>query len=168
MIVHNISKTFFSSDGPCHNVSPHTSFPWSQEPVDFLNIPDDSEEGYILEVDMEYPPELHHQHNCYPLAPEKTTVSHLEYSNYAKEILTRLNLPKCKPSVKLIPNIRNKEKYVIHYRNLKFYVNLGLKVTKVHRILKFQQVNGSKIALISTKNNVKRRQQTLKKIYFSF
>ncbi|GBN09915.1 hypothetical protein AVEN_188053-1, partial [Araneus ventricosus] len=118
---------------------PTHEFSWSQEPADYLNIPDDSDEGYILEVDLEYPPELHHQHNCYPLAPEKTTVNHSEYSNYAKEILTRLNLPKCKPSVKLIPNLRNKEKYVIHYRNLKFYVKLGLKVTKVHRILKFQQ-----------------------------
>ncbi|GBN91024.1 hypothetical protein AVEN_195498-1, partial [Araneus ventricosus] len=118
---------------------PTHEFSWSQEPVDYLNIPDDSDEGYILEVDLEYPPELHHQHNCYPLAPEKTTVNHSEYSNYAKEILTRLNLPKCKPSVKLIPNLRNKEKYVIYYRNLKFYVKLGLKVTKVHRILKFQQ-----------------------------
>ncbi|GBM44867.1 hypothetical protein AVEN_157095-1 [Araneus ventricosus] len=50
---------------------PTHEFSWSQEPVDYLNIPDDSDEGYILAVDLEYPPELHHQHNCYPLAPEK-------------------------------------------------------------------------------------------------
>ncbi|GBN38833.1 hypothetical protein AVEN_265114-1 [Araneus ventricosus] len=85
---------------------PTHEFSWTQEPVDFLNTPDDSDEGYILEVDLEYPPELHHQHNCYPW-----------------------------PRKKLL----NKEKYVIHYRNLNCYVKLGLKVTKVHRILKFQQ-----------------------------
>ncbi|GBO19490.1 hypothetical protein AVEN_201204-1 [Araneus ventricosus] len=37
---------------------PTHEFSWSQEPVDYLNIPDDSDEGYILEVDLEYPPEL--------------------------------------------------------------------------------------------------------------
>ncbi|GBN67380.1 hypothetical protein AVEN_149573-1 [Araneus ventricosus] len=118
---------------------PTHDFSWTEENVDYLNIPDDSDVGYILEVDLEYPSELHHLHNCYPLAPEKVLVSPSEYSDYTKELLYKLNLSKSKPSEKLIPNLRNKEKYVVHYRNLKFYVQLGLKVTKVHRILKFKQ-----------------------------
>ena len=53
----------------------------------------------ILEVDLEYPDKLHDLHNDYPLAPEKI---------------------KCKNEVeKLLPNLKNKEKYVIHYENLK-------------------------------------------------
>ncbi|GBM25008.1 hypothetical protein AVEN_50349-1 [Araneus ventricosus] len=51
---------------------PTHDFSWTEENVDYLNIPDDSDMGYILEVDLEYPPELHHRHNCYPLAPEKS------------------------------------------------------------------------------------------------
>ena len=72
----------------------------------------------ILEVDLEYPKELHDLHNDYPLAPEQIEVNKVE---------------------KLIPNLWNKKKYVIHYENLKQYLNLGLKLTHVHRGIKFEE-----------------------------
>ena len=74
--------------------------------------------GYILEVDLEYPDELHALHNDYPLAPETM-------------VLNRVN--------KLTPNLRNKTKYILHHRNLGLYLSLGLRLTKIHRIIEFKQ-----------------------------
>ena len=39
--------------------------------VDYMNVSEDAETGYILELDLEYPAEIHDQHNDYPMAPEK-------------------------------------------------------------------------------------------------
>ena len=70
----------------------------------------------ILEVDLEYPKNLHDLHNDYPLAPEHIKVNKVK---------------------KLIPNLGDKKNYVIHYENLKHYLSLGLKLNKIHRGIKF-------------------------------
>ena len=71
----------------------------------------------ILEVDLEYPKNLHDQHNDYPLRPEKV---------------------KCKNGVeKLIPNLRDKTKYVLHYKNLIQCLDMGLKIKHIHSGIKF-------------------------------
>ena len=73
----------------------------------------------ILEVDLEYPENLHDRHNDYPLCPEKV---------------------KCKNGVeKLIPNLRDKTKYVLHYKNLIQCLDMGLKIKHIHRGIKFVQ-----------------------------
>ena len=99
---------------------------------------EDSKKGVILEVDVEYPQELLDLHNDYPLAPEKMKVT--------KEMLSsRCGLTREKFNIsigqvrKLIPTLSKKEKYVLHYRNLQLYTNLGLEVKKVHRVLEFNQ-----------------------------
>ena len=71
----------------------------------------------ILEVDLEYPEELHDLHNDYPLCPERV---------------------ECDKGVKkLIPNLRHKNNYVIHYKNLMQCLRLGMKLKKIHRGIKF-------------------------------
>ncbi|XP_072023059.1 uncharacterized protein [Amphiura filiformis] len=71
-----------------------------------------------LEVNLEYPKELHDLHNDFPLAPERLIVNKVE---------------------KLIPNLNDKEKYVIHHVALKQCLELGLKLTKVHRGIKYRE-----------------------------
>ena len=66
----------------------------------------------ILEVDVEYPEDLHDLHNDYPLAPERFKIGNVE---------------------KLIPYLKNKINYVVHYENLKLQESLGLKIRKIHR-----------------------------------
>ena len=71
----------------------------------------------ILEVDLTYPEELHDLHNDYPLCPERV---------------------ECNKGVKkLIPNLRNKNNYVVHYKTLMQYLSLGMELKKIHRGIKF-------------------------------
>ena len=68
-----------------------------------------SEIGYFLEVDLEYPDELHELHNDYPLAAEKLAVSSDMLSKYCKEIEEKYGI-KVGDAKKLIPNLGNKTK----------------------------------------------------------
>ena len=85
----------------------------------------------ILEVGLEYPRELHNIHNDYPIAPEKVNLSNDMLSAYCKKIAEKYNISIGLVS-KLIPTLRNKKEYVLHYRNLHLYLDLGLKIKKVH------------------------------------
>lgn len=103
-----------------------------------LNTPEDSKTGYILEVDLEYPKELHDAHNDYPLAPEQKTIDNDMLSEYAFNLKESLNMNNANVP-KLVPNLMNKQKYVLHYRNLQYYLKKGMKLTKVHRAIQFSQ-----------------------------
>ena len=106
--------------------------------INLATYKEDSKKGLILEVDLEYPRELHDLHNDYPLGPEKVKVTENMLSNYCKKIADKYNISTGLVS-KLVPTLNNKEKYVLHYRNLQLYLDLGLKLTKVHRVLEFDQ-----------------------------
>ena len=103
-----------------------------------MSINEKSLIGYLLEVDLEYLNKLHELHNDYPLAPEKLAVSSDVLSKYCKKIADKYEIKVCNVK-KLIPNLSNKTNYVVHYRNLQLYLSLGMKLTKIHRVLKFKQ-----------------------------
>ena len=96
------------------------------------------EEGWIMEVDLEYPEELHESHNSYPLAPEKKAIGVEKMSNYQQRTMEDLALDFPK-SEKLVLTLEDKEKYVVHDRNLQFYLKQGTRLKKVHRVLEFDQ-----------------------------
>ena len=99
--------------------------------------PADGPEGYILEVDLEYPEDLHDAHNSYLLAPERRVIQKEWLSDYQHDLLGVGVAPT--EVEKLVPNLRNKDRYVLHYRNLQLYLSLGLRLTAVHRALPFDQ-----------------------------
>ncbi|XP_068757536.1 uncharacterized protein [Montipora capricornis] len=119
---------------------PTGGFKWMTEnqidKIDLAKYTEDSNKGLILEVDLAYPEELHDLHNDYPLGPEKIKVNKDMLSNYCQEIANKFNVSTGLVH-KLIPTLSNKEKYVLHYRNLQLYTDLGLKITKFHRVLEF-------------------------------
>ncbi|RZF45535.1 hypothetical protein LSTR_LSTR005737 [Laodelphax striatellus] len=103
---------------------PLSDFVWmSQEDIaslDIMKIPNESSEGYIFEVDIDYPKKLHDKHSDLPFFPEK----------------------KCPPNnknEKLMLTLEPKKDYVCHYLNLKQAIENGLIVRKIKRVLKFTQ-----------------------------
>ena len=101
-------------------------------------IEENSSDGYISEVDLEYPDKLHELHNDYPLAPEKFEISHNMLSNYCSSIANKYGIKICGVN-KLVQNLGNKSKFVLHYRDLQLSLLLEMTLVKVHRILKFKQ-----------------------------
>jgi len=102
------------------------------------NYNENSKKGIILEVDSKYPKELHSLHNEYPLAPEKKIITDEFLSDYARKLKEQHSVSSGKVS-KLVTTLYDKEKYVIHYRNLKQCLELGMKIAKIHRVLEFDQ-----------------------------
>lgn len=93
---------------------------WTSEKIQSLD--DNAPVGYVFQVDLLYPQELHNEHNDYPCAPENSIPPNSKYG-------------------KLMATLENKYRYIIHYRLLKLYLSLGLKLSKVHRILSFNQAS---------------------------
>ena len=121
---------------------PTGGFKWlTEKQINKINLAqyyEDSNKGLLLEVDLEYPKELHDLHNDYPLGAEKVKVTDDMLSGYCKKIQNKFKISTGLVH-KLIPTLCDKEKYVLHYRNLQLYLDLGLKLKKVHRVLEFNQ-----------------------------
>ena len=102
---------------------PRNNFKWVEDTSiineEFIkNYNENSYKGYILEIGVKYPKKLHDLHSDLPFLPKK------------------MNIDKCK---KLVCDLRNKKKYVVHIKSLKQALNHGLKFKKVHRIIEFSQ-----------------------------
>ena len=102
---------------------PVNNFEWikdtSQFNEDFIkNYNEESDEGYFLEVDVQYLEKLHELHNDLPFLAERMKIEKVE---------------------NLVANLHDKVEYVIHIRNLKQALNQGLVFKKVHKVIKFNQ-----------------------------
>ena len=124
---------------------PYADFKWMPKHLverltaeKILKFPDQGDKGYMLEVDLDYPIELHHKHNDLPLAPEHMIVKEEDLSEYQRKL--RIETNSLNSNVKkLVPNLNSKHRYVLHYRNLKYYLQAGMKLKGVHRVITFTQ-----------------------------
>ena len=95
---------------------PTGNFKWMTDKeiskIDLGKYKADGKKGLILEVDLEYPQELHDIHNDYPVAPEKVKVSNNMLSAYCKKIAEKYNISVGLMS-KFIPTLRDKKEYVL-------------------------------------------------------
>ena len=115
---------------------------WGKKVPNVMEWNENDNFAYILEVDLEYPKELHDEHSDYPLAPENMNVLEEYLSDHQRELFRHYyngKEPKDEKTPKLILNLKDKDRYVVHIRTLKFYLEKGMKVKQYHRKIKFQQ-----------------------------
>ena len=148
---------------------PYGGFKWLKnvDNFDVNSVTEKSPVGYNFNDDLKYPVELHILHNDYPLAPEKLAIPSEMLSDYCQKIADEYEI-KVGDVMKLVPNLGGKANYVLHYRNLQFYLSLGMKLTKIHRALKFKQSDWmKKYILILTVKKEKMVLIVLKKVFLN-
>ena len=109
-----------------------------------------------LTYSMDYPDAVIDFYVYFPLAPEHFPISYDYLSSYVKTMCDKLKLRGVYPSRKLVPNFFAKRNYIAHYLNLKFYVEKGLIIRKIHRIMSFTQMPYLKDYILF--NNAKRNE----------
>ena len=120
---------------------PLNDFKWADDSVDIpklLLTEEDSEWGYLAEVDIEFPDELHDYFKDYPPVPSKESVQITDLSTDQVEIDGKLGITSLPKVPKLIQSLQKKSGYILHYLTLQLYIELGVKVTHLHRVLHFR------------------------------
>ena len=90
---------------------------------------------YLLIVDLMFPDNIKYKSKNFPFCPENKTINPDNYTEYIKEHEPKPH----RPTTKLICDQTNKEYYIVQYRNLKFYLRMGMIISKVHRIVSLNQ-----------------------------
>ena len=114
---------------------PHKNFKWSDD----LTLDQNNLQTGVYEVDIEIPKELRDKFIDYPLCPEIRNTPENMLSEYQKYLSDKLNIKYNSTDKKLILDLLPKKNYKVYYNNLEYYLKLGVKVTKVHRILTFDE-----------------------------
>ena len=126
---------------------PHKDFEFITTTIDpqsgfldvILNTPDDSDHGYYIVCDIDYSNECKERTEQLALMPNKRKINDNELGYRQREKNKARSGKLLHRSEKLILDQNNKTEYMVHYRMLKFYVKIGVKVTKIHRVIKFKQ-----------------------------
>ena len=126
-----------------HTPMPVSDFRWlSTDEIAELNISNldpKGERGYFLEVTMLYPESIHDLTSDFPFCPEQISVSPEWWSPYTKSIADTYSHPFKLGPRKLLASVTDKEHYIVHYALLQFYLEKGMVLKEIHRVLTFKQ-----------------------------
>ena len=131
---------------------PHKNFKWSVDEKWFIGkklsvkdkkqlnkniseIKDNAKIGYMFNVNLHYPDELHNLHNGYALAAENINIKNDMLNDFQQEGRKENNIKK------LCTSFEDKINFGVNYRELKFFLKHGLKITKVNQVLEYEQLN---------------------------
>jgi hypothetical protein len=127
---------------------PTSNFRWLTDHeialIDWLNVDTEGDFGYVLKVDLSYPVNIHDITQDFPLAPEPANVTYDMFTPFMRDQWAR----RCefrggnngyKPEKKLLMTCRDKVEYVVHFKLLKFYLEMGMKITRIHQVIQFNQ-----------------------------
>jgi hypothetical protein len=106
---------------------------WTKEEI--LNLEDKGKKGYLFDVDLEYPKELHDHHNGYACGAENIIIDKSYLNEWQQEGYKNTKVDK------LVTSFFDKKDYGINYRLLKLFLKLGLKIKKINRVLEYDQDN---------------------------
>ena len=124
---------------------PYSNYEWCSleylNSIDWENIDTNNTIGFILQVDLICPSSIHNLLSDYPVAPENVTITYDDLSPYTKHCLQQLRNGSNYKAEKLIASVGDKKNYLTHFDNLKFYLSLGFKLTKIHCGFQFIQAN---------------------------
>ena len=131
---------------------PHSEFTWVEpdelehlsNPSEILKLEDEADYGYLFEVDLEYPSELHAATADFPLAPEGAYIEEDMFSPFMRTLFDEMCAARACPNKyqsyrKLLLTQYAKESYVCHYSILKFYLGMGMKLVRVRSAIRFRQ-----------------------------
>jgi hypothetical protein len=142
-IIHSIFQYGYAQT----KMLPYQDFRWLDKEegkkIDWLKQSATQNEGFIVECDLTYPSRLHKEHASFPCAPSNQDIDFDTLSPQSQEWLHNIKGRKNKAykAKKLTSTFLPKKKYIVHYMALKKYLELGLKCTKVHRVLTFKQAD---------------------------
>jgi hypothetical protein len=107
--------------------------------LDALQLTNESTHGYLLEIDAVFPTEFHDRLNELPPMPVRRVIQPNEWSeSHQRSLADQLNL-QTSGVPKLICDLHEKKNYILHHCTLQMYVSLGVKITKINRVLRFRQ-----------------------------
>ena len=127
---------------------PTSDYMWVPEKdianLDFSSMSLEQETGFICEVTLAYPQEIHEKTATFVLAPENKTLFYKDLSPHSQKIRRAIDgkkKAKLYHATKMYADFRKREKYVLHYASLKLYLSLGMVLEKCHRVLSFKQTD---------------------------
>jgi hypothetical protein len=124
---------------------PIGSYEWMEreqfDAMDWTKFKENAKIGYILEVDLFYPEDHHISHNSLPLAPHRMKISEKDISPFSKKCLQQLKATDKHNSQKLVSSFLQRKNYAVHAANLALYLELGMQLTHIHRVMTFEQSN---------------------------